>query len=229
MADMGGGQLPKEGRDRLLENQKDAGDSPMDVDGTLRTATPDPLSDGDEILELLALYEGGATAGSQTTQTAAAGEHLSDPVEESTPTSTSSGRHIQDSTGQNAATPHLGVTKGATRSLSNFTKLGPCEKRSWNSQDSKSLFFCRICQKERPKGTPYIGFLPVGETRSDRWQQVCADVGTAGQGSVSCATRFDQLLVCHGALEAEERQLLQGGVTGASASTPLSSGGLWWS
>ena len=38
MADMGGGQLPKEGRDRLLENQKDAGDSPMDVDGTLRTA-----------------------------------------------------------------------------------------------------------------------------------------------------------------------------------------------
>ena len=79
MADMGGGQLPKGGGDRLLENQKDAGDSPMDVDGTLRTAAPDPLSDGDEILEL-ALYEGGATAGSQTTQRAAAGEHLSDAV-----------------------------------------------------------------------------------------------------------------------------------------------------
>jgi len=28
----------------------------MVVDGTLRTATPDPLSDGDEILELLALF-----------------------------------------------------------------------------------------------------------------------------------------------------------------------------
>ena len=79
MAVMGEGQLSKEGASRLLEHQKDEGDSPMDVDGTLCTAPPDPLSDGDDVLELLQLYAGGAIVGSQSTQLSGAGQRMSDP------------------------------------------------------------------------------------------------------------------------------------------------------
>ena len=89
----GSSQLSKEGGSRLLEHQKDEGDSPMDVDGTLCTAPPVPLSDGDDMLDLLQSYAGGAIGGSQSTQLSGAGQRMSDPGEEWTSTSTSSRKH----------------------------------------------------------------------------------------------------------------------------------------
>jgi hypothetical protein len=58
------GLLPKEGGDCQLEHQKDAGDSPMEVDRQLCTAPLEPLPDqrggtaimsDEELLELLEL------------------------------------------------------------------------------------------------------------------------------------------------------------------------------
>jgi hypothetical protein len=217
MADVGVGKRD----DRQLENQNDAGDSPMHDSGTLCTAPPDPLPDLSGGETIMSDGDGGGASGggSQLAQRAAVGHHLSDPDQGE---GCSGGSDVSRGRDQNSApTGHVhAVTPPQTVAplrRNNFT-LGPCEKRSRNPQNSKSPFFCRICQKKRPKGTLYVGFLPVGETRFDGWQQCCADVGGAGQGGISCATQFDHLLAAHGVLDAEERQLLEGGVTGAAAS-----------
>lgn len=209
--------------DCQLDNQNDAGDLPMHDEGTLCTAPPDPLPDVGGAGTIMSDGDGGGASlggGSQLAQRAAVGSHLSDPDPGEGSSGGSGVARGRDQnrapTGRvNAVTPPRQT--GATFRRNNFT-LGPCDKRSWKPQNAKSLFFCRICQRERPKGTLYVGYLPVGETRSDRWQQCCADLGGAGQGSISCATQFDHLLAAHGALDADERQLLEGGGTGAAAS-----------
>jgi hypothetical protein len=209
--------------DRQLEHQNHAGDSPMQNEGTLCTAPPEPLPDlggGETIMSDGDVGCARVGGGSQLPKRAAVGSLL---IDRNAGQGCSGGSVVARGCDQNhaPAQPVNPVTPphqtDATLRRNNF-KLGPCEKRSRQPQNSKSLFFCRICQQERPKGTLYVGYLPVGETRSNGWQQCCADRGGAGQGSISCATQFDYLLAANGVLDAEERHLLEGGVTGAAAS-----------
>ena len=120
---------------------------------------------------------GGASVwgGSQLAQRAAVGHHLSDPDQGE---GCSGGSDVSRGRDQNRApTGHVhAVTPPqtvATLRRNNFTSTlqnSALAKRGAGFVDYKSLFFCRICMKERLKGAPYVGFLPVGETLNDGWQ-----------------------------------------------------------
>jgi hypothetical protein len=102
------------------------------------------------------------------------------------------------------------VAPHVTPVCNNFTEIRQFEKKSWHSKSSEAPFFCRLCRRSRPKGTMFIGILPVGGTRGQDWQQICAEPGVekgvAGKLTFSCIAKYTETISASAALDREERR-----------------------
>ena len=81
--------------------------------------------------------------------------------------------------------PSQAVASHFTPGRNSFTDISPFEKKSWHSKASLAPFFCRLCRQSRPIGTMFFGVFPVGGTRGQDWQQICAEPGWGTQDAVT--------------------------------------------
>jgi hypothetical protein len=113
---------------------------------------------------------------------------------------------------------------------SHFTEIRLFQKKSWQSKPSDAPFYCRLCRRSRPKGTMFVGILPVGGTGGRDWQQICAETGVetgvAGKLTTSCIAKYTETISASGALHRQERreatQELEEIAAGACPCLPLS-------